>query len=326
MDVSRICLGMMSFGKPGAENGVFPWARDYEDGKEIFKKAIDLGINYFDTAWAYPGSEEAIRKALVERHPRESFLLASKNAAWLKCTSPAEAKAQLDVSLDWSGAGYFDFYLLHNLGEGRTRTFDDWKLWDWALEQRAAGRIRHLGFSFHSGADELEAILEAHPEAEFVQLQINYADWESPSIQSRRCLEVARAHRKPVIVMEPVKGGKLVDLPAEAQKIFDDLQGGSNASYAIRFAASFPQMAMVLSGMSSIGQMQDNLSYMKDFRPLSEAEEEVIRAAALLRAALAPAISSSLAEGEAERYIEIARSQVVPQVDQLAALLSTAQF
>ena len=269
----KLGFGLMRLPKKGE-------AIDVEQVEEMADRFLESGFNYFDTAWAYPGSEEAIRKALVERHPRESFLLASKNAAWLKCTSSAEAKAQLDVSLERSGAGYFDFYLLHNLGEGRTRTFDDWKLWDWALEQRAAGRIRHLGFSFHAGADELEAILEAHPEAEFVQLQINYADWESPSIQSRRCLEVARAHGKPVIVMEPVKGGLLAVPPADVAAVLEAAEpGASCASWAVRFAADCEGVYTVLSGMSDRAQMEDNLRTMRGFAGLTAAQREALRKA-----------------------------------------------
>ena len=241
---------------------------------------LGAGFNYFDTAWAYPGSEEAIRKALVERYPRESFLLASKNAAWLGCKTAAEATAQLDVSLERSGAVYFDFYLLHNLGDARTRVFEDFGLWEWALEQKAAGHIRHLGFSFHASAEQLEAVLEAHPEAEFVQLQINYADWESPSIQSRRCLETARAHGKPVIVMEPVKGGLLANPPPDVGAILKAAEpGDSAASWALRFAADLEGVYTVLSGMSSMAQMEENLATMGAFSGLDAAQRETLRRA-----------------------------------------------
>lgn len=241
---------------------------------------LGAGFNYFDTAWAYPGSEEAIRKALVERHPRKSFLLASKNAAWLGCKTPEEATAQLDVSLERSGAGHLDFYLLHNLGDARTRVFEDFRLWEWALAQKAAGRIRHVGFSFHASAEQLEGVLAAHPEAEFVQLQINYADWESPSIQSRRCLEVARAHGKPVIVMEPVKGGLLANPPPDVGEVLRAAEPeASAASWALRFAADLPGVYTVLSGMSSMEQMEDNLATMGVFGGLSAGQRETIRRA-----------------------------------------------
>lgn len=238
---------------------------------------LGAGFTYFDTAWAYPGSEEAIRRALVERYPRDTYLLATKNAAWIGCKSAADATAQLDVSLERSGAGYFDFYLLHNLGESRTRVFDDFKLWDWALAQREAGRIRHLGFSFHAGAAELDEILRAHPEAEFVQLQINYADWESPSIQSRRCLETARAHGKPVIVMEPVKGGLLAKPPADVAAVLEASEPDSScASWALRFAADQEGVYTVLSGMSDLAQMEDNLATMDGFSGLTEQQRDVL--------------------------------------------------
>ena len=269
----KLGFGLMRLPKKGE-------SIDVEQVAGMVDRFLECGFNYFDTAWAYPGSEEAIRKALVERHRRDEFMLASKNAAWLKCKSAEEAKGQLDVSLERSGAGYFDFYLLHNLGDARTRVFEDWGLWDWALEQKAAGRIRHLGFSFHAGADELEGILAAHPEAEFVQLQINYADWESPSIQSRRCLEVARAHGKPVIVMEPVKGGLLAAPPADVASVLEAAEpGASCASWAVRFAAGQEGVYTVLSGMSDRAQMEDNLATMRAFAGLSETQRAVLRKA-----------------------------------------------
>ena len=257
-------------------------------GKEIdigqVKTMVDLfmaaGGTYFDTAWAYRGSEEAIREALVKRYPRGSFTLATKNAAWVGCKTREDAIAQFETSLERSGAGYFDFYLLHNLGETRTRFFEEFGLWDYFLEKKKEGKIRHLGFSFHSTPDELEAILQAHPEAEFVQLQINYADWESPAIRSRENYEVARRYHKPVVIMEPVKGGMLANPPESVKRVFDEADpDASCASWAIRFAASLPGILTVLSGMSSVEQMQDNLSFLEHFKPLSEEERGVVRRA-----------------------------------------------
>lgn len=255
-------------------------AIDIEQTKTMVDMFMDAGFTYFDTAWAYAGSEDAIRQALVERYPRESFQLATKNAAWINCKTREEAIQQFDTSLKQTGAGYFDFYLLHNLGEGRTKYFDDYDMWSWIKEKKESGQIKHMGFSFHSTPEELEEILNQHPEMEFVQLQINYADWENPAIQSRACYEVARAHGKSVIIMEPVKGGMLANPPESVQKIFKEAEPDSSiASWAIRFAADLDGLITVLSGMSNIEQMEDNLSYMKIFQGLTEAQKATLKAA-----------------------------------------------
>ena len=250
---------------------------DVEQTKKMVDLFLDAGFTYFDTAWAYAGSEDAIRQALVERYPREKFQLATKNAAWINCKTREDATAQFETSLKQTGAGYFDFYLLHNLGEMRTQYFDNFDLWSWVQEKKVQGLIKHVGFSFHSTPEELEAILTAHPEMEFVQLQINYADWENPAVQSRACYEVARKHGKPVIIMEPVKGGMLATPPESVEKILKDAEpDASPASWAVRFAANLEGVITVLSGMSNVEQMQDNLSYMKTFDGLSEKEKETL--------------------------------------------------
>ena len=250
---------------------------DVEQTKKMVDLFLDAGFTYFDTAWAYAGSEDAIRQALVERYPREKFQLATKNAAWISCKTREDATAQFETSLKQTGAGYFDFYLLHNLGEMRTQYFDNFDLWSWVQEKKSQGLIKHVGFSFHSTPEELEAILTAHPEMEFVQLQINYADWENPAVQSRACYEVARKHGKPVIIMEPVKGGMLATPPESVEEILKDAEpDASPASWAVRFAANLEGVITVLSGMSNVEQMQDNLSYMKTFDGLSEKEKETL--------------------------------------------------
>ena len=251
---------------------------DVEQTKAMVDRFMEAGFTYFDTAWAYAGSEDAIRQALVERYPRDSFQLATKNAAWINCKTREEAISQFDTSLRQTGAGYFDFYLLHNLGESRTQYFDDFDLWTWVQEKKAEGLIRHVGFSFHSTPEELDAILTAHPEMEYVQLQINYADWDYPAVQSRRCYEVARAHGKPVIIMEPVKGGMLANPLESVQNILRSAEPEmSIPSWAIRFAANLEGIITVLSGMSNVEQMEDNLSYMKDFTGLTDAEKETLK-------------------------------------------------
>lgn len=194
---------------------------DVEQTKKMVDKFISEGFCYFDTAYGYNdgASEAAAKEALVDRYPREKFLLATKLPAWAGAKSREEAEQMFYTSLERTGAGYFDFYLLHNLGEERTHFFDDYDIWNFLQERKKEGLIRHLGFSMHDKADVLDRILTEHPEMEFVQLQINYADWEDPTIESRKCYEVARKHGKPVIIMEPVKGGTLANPPKEVTDI-----------------------------------------------------------------------------------------------------------
>ena len=269
-DIKKLGFGLMRL--PQKDGKI-----DIVQVKQMVDRFLAEGFTYFDTAWAYAGSEDAIRQALVERYPRDRFLLATKNAAWIDCKCREDAIKQFDISLRQTGAGYFDFYLLHNLGESRTHFFDDFDLWNWIQEKKRQGLIRHAGFSFHSTPEELDALLTAHPEMEFVQLQINYADWDNPAIQSRRCYEVARKHGKPVIVMEPVKGGMLATPPAPVEQILkaSDPQA-SNASWAIRFAADLNGVITVLSGMSSLEQMEDNLASMKRFSGLTTVQKQTI--------------------------------------------------
>lgn len=271
--IKKLGFGLMRLPKEGD-------AIDIEQTKRMVDRFLAEGFTYFDTAWAYPGSEDAIREALVERYPREKFQLATKNAAWLECKTREDAVAQFETSLRQTGAGYIDFYLLHNLGEGRTHFFDDFDMWRFVQEKKKEGLIRHVGFSFHSTPEELEEILKAHPEMEFVQLQINYGDWENPAIQSRACYDMARKYGKPVIVMEPVKGGMLATPPESVAEILRRADAGASmASWAIRFAADLDGVLTVLSGMSDLAQMEDNLSFMKSFMGLSDAERQTLEEA-----------------------------------------------
>ena len=270
MKQSRLGFGLMRLPHKG-------FGIDVEQTKRMVDLFLEAGFTYFDTAHVYTGSEEAAKKALVERHPRESYTLATKLYAPSAPTEKA-AKEQFYTSLKRTGAGYFDYYLLHSLMDGNYTKYDRFHLWDFAQEQKAKGLIKHVGFSFHAGPRLLDQILTEHPEAEFVQLQINYADWENPGVASRANYEVARRHGKPIVVMEPVKGGNLANPPGEVQKLFHDYDpDASFASWAIRFAASLPGILAVLSGMSSMEQMRDNLSYMRDFRPLNDGEQKLIQ-------------------------------------------------
>ena len=272
-EIKKLGFGLMRLPKQGDHI-------DVEQVKAMVDKFMAGGFTYFDTAWAYPGSEDAIRQALVERYPRESFQRATKNAAWIKCKTREDAVQQFETSLKQTGAGYFDNYLLHNLGEMRTHFFDDFSMWDFVKDKKAEGKIKHYGFSFHSTPEELDAILTAHPDAEFVQLQINYADWENPAIQSRGVYEVARKHGKPVIIMEPLKGGLLANPPAAVANVLKESNPAvSVASWGIRFAANLEGVLVVLSGMSDLQQMEDNISYMKDFTGLTAAQSAVIEKA-----------------------------------------------
>ena len=273
-ETPKLGFGLMRLPK---KDGVI----DVEALKEMVDLFLGAGFTYFDTAFAYTGSEEAIREALVRRYPRSAYTLASKiNVAERFAPDGEASKSQLFTSLERSGAGYFDYYLLHAIKEQNVSRYEEFGIWDFVREQKEAGLIRHLGFSFHDSPELLDRLLTEHPEVEFVQLQINYADWEDPRVASRKNYEVARRHGKSVVVMEPVKGGKLADPPDEVKKRMRACRPElSAASWAIRFAASLDGILTVLSGMSNREQMLDNLSYMKDFSPLNGEEQAVVRQA-----------------------------------------------
>ena len=251
---------------------------DLAQFSQMVDEYLAQGFTYFDTAYPYheETSELAVRKCLVERHPRESFLLADKMPIY-KVTKTEDYQKIFAEQLEKCGVDYFDYYLLHNLGVDRYEQTEEFGGFAFVQEMKKAGKIRFAGFSFHDTAEVLERILTEHPEVDFVQLQINYLDWESPVAQSRLCYETAVRHGKPVIVMEPVKGGTLAKLPDEAaQELVKYNAGGSAASYAVRYAASLSQVVMVLSGMSNLDQLRDNMSYMREFEPLGEQEYEML--------------------------------------------------
>lgn len=255
---------------------------DLEQTKQMVDRFMAAGLTYFDTAYVYDDgdSERAAKAALVDRYPRESFTLATKLCAWMGAHDEKSAKQQFYTSLERTGAGYFDYYLLHALQAGNYKTYDKYHIWDFVKEQKEKGLIKHWGFSFHATPDILDQLLTDHPDAEFVQLQLNYADWENPDVTARENYEVARKHGKSIVVMEPVKGGALANPPTKVQEIFRQADPkASFASWAIRYAASLDGIITVLSGMSNLEQMEDNLSYMKDFRPLNAHEQQAIRKA-----------------------------------------------
>ena len=255
---------------------------DIPQTSEMVDRFIAAGGTYFDTAYVYDngGSEEAARKALVDRHPRESYTLCTKLNAWLQAHDEESAKKQFYTSLERTGAGYFDYYLLHGLQPGNWTKYDEYRLWDFVREQKAKGLLKHIGFSYHAGPELLDKLLTDHPEMDFIQLQLNYADWENPGVAARANYEVARKHGVPITVMEPVKGGVLADPIPKVKEVFKRADpNASYASWAIRYAASLDGIITVLSGMSNLAQMDDNLSYMRDFQPLSKEEQEVIHQA-----------------------------------------------
>lgn len=246
---------------------------DYEEFSRMADTFIASGLNYFDTAHGYLGglSETAIRDCVVKRYDRGKFLLTDKLTT-VFFQKEEDIRPFFENQLKWCGVDYFDFYLMHAQDHDNYQKYKHCHAYEIGWQLKQEGKIRHFGISFHDKADVLDMILTEHPEVEVVQIQFNYVDYEDASVESRKVYEVCEKHGKPVIVMEPVKGGSLVNLPAEADQILRDLHGGSNASYALRFAASFPNMAMVLSGMSNMEQMQDNLSAMRVFEPLNKTE------------------------------------------------------
>jgi predicted aldo/keto reductase-like oxidoreductase len=278
-DFKKLGFGLM---RPPfiSENG------DVEQMKEMVDLYLEKGFSYFDTSYFYGQgiSETHARQVIVERHPRSSFQFATKLPLWV-VEKKEDMEQCLHTSLKRSGLDYIDFYMLHGLSAAKSDRFpgsyldkaDRFGAWEFLNNAKAAGKVRHIGFSFHDSAELLDRLLTDHPEVEFVQLQINYADWEDSVIQSRKCYETAMKHKKPVIIMEPLKGGTLLKLRPEAERIFKTANPeASIASWAIRYCASLSGVITVLSGMQSVDVVKDNISYMENFKPLTPAEQAVV--------------------------------------------------
>lgn len=252
---------------------------DMECTKEMVDAFLERGFTYFDTAWMYCGfkSECAAKEALVDRHPRDSFTLATKlHAGYLK--TEEDRDRIFEEQMRKTGVSYFDYYLLHDMGIHNLEIYNRLDCFAWLREKKARGLVKTIGFSYHDNPELLDRILTEHPEMEFVQLQLNYLDWDSDGVQSHKCYDVAVKHGVPVIVMEPVKGGTLANLPPEAEQLLKAYRPDmSIPSWAIRFAAGLENVMMVLSGMSNMEQLLDNTGYMADLQPLNEEEQALVR-------------------------------------------------
>lgn len=284
MDKKKLGFGLMRL--PVKTNAEGVSSVDYERVCQMADVFLEKGYTYFDTAAPYHNgeSEIALRECVVKRHPREAFTVTDKLSLFM-IKKKEDIPGFFEAQLEHCGVEYFDYYLLHAVSKEIYQKAEEMQAFEFMVQKKEEGKLKHIGFSFHDSADLLDEILTKHPEMEYVQLQINYADWEDADVQSRKCYEVCVKHKKPVIVMEPVKGGLLANVPEDAEKLLKSAGPDmSVASWAIRFAASLDNVVMVLSGMSDEAQVADNLSYMGAFEPLTEEERDlVLKTAALIK-------------------------------------------
>lgn len=257
-----------------------------DEFKAMVDAFIEAGGTYFDTAFVYHlgASEAALKTALVERYPRESYTIATKCLAWAS-PSEEEAKSNLATSLERMGLDYVDYYLLHNVGGTRTAKFDEYGMWEFAQQKKTEGLIKNVGFSIHDGADTLEDLLTQHTDMDFVQLQVNYLDWEDPVVEAKTCMEIAEKHQVPVIIMEPARGGRLAELPERAADILHKANPTApQVSWAYRFCWNLPNVLTVLAGMSTLEQVHENAASFKANKPFSTEDQQALdEAVAALR-------------------------------------------
>ena len=276
--MNKLGFGCMRLPLLDAEN---PESVDREQACRMVDRFLEAGLTYFDTAYMYHHfqSERIVKEILVDRYPRDQFTLATK-LPLVYLEKDGDPERIFQEQLEKCGVEYFDYYLLHDIGVSHYETAKKFGCFEFAQRLKAEGKVRHVGFSFHDTAQTLEQVLTEHPEVDFVQLQINYLDWEDAGIQSRLCYETAVRHGKPVVVMEPVKGGMLANLPAEAEQILRSCHPDwTPAAWALRFAAGLEQVKVVLSGMSALEQMEENLRVLENAAPLTPEEQEAVRQA-----------------------------------------------